>query len=145
MRLRVECAPAFNYARSTHTTDILLDTSVALSLSPVPRGGHNKALFASKDADLTLDLRYIAESGLENVPEPQVELSLLDLSEKGHKGPAVWTELELREGQAVTFVLRTPPEGKLPPQAQPTHKTAEEMGIPYESEWPAQGACRSFR
>ncbi|KAL1946135.1 hypothetical protein VTO73DRAFT_15262 [Trametes versicolor] len=132
MRLRVECAPAFNYARSTHTTDILLDTSVALSLTPVPRGQHNKALFASKDADLTLDLRYIAESGLENVPEPQVELNLLDLSEKGHKGPAVWTELELREGQAVTFVLRTPPEGKLPPQAQPTHKTAEEMGIPYE-------------
>ncbi|OJT06889.1 hypothetical protein TRAPUB_2258 [Trametes pubescens] len=132
MRLRVECAPAFNYARSTHTTDILLDTSVALSLTPAPRNGHNKALFTSPEAQLTLDLRYIAESGLENVPEPQVELNLLDLSEKGHKGPAVWTELELREGQVVTFVLRTPPEGKVPPQAQPTHKTAEEMGIPYE-------------
>ncbi|KAI0629962.1 glycoside hydrolase family 15 protein [Trametes polyzona] len=132
MRLRVECAPAFNYARSAHTTDILLDTSVALSLSPVPRDAHNKALFSSAEAELDLDLRYIAESGLDNVPEPEVKLNLLDLSDKGHKGPGVWAELDLREGQIVTFVLRTPPDVKLPPQAHPTRETAEEMGISYE-------------
>ncbi|KAI0823241.1 glycoside hydrolase family 15 protein [Trametes gibbosa] len=132
MRLRVECAPAFNYARSAHTTEVLLDTSVALSLSPAPPDGHNKALFSSPEAKLDLDLRYIAESGLENVPEPGVQLHLLDLSKRGHKGPGVWTELELREGQAVTFVLRTPPDVTLPPQAHPTHETAEAMGIPYE-------------
>ncbi|KAH9849450.1 glycoside hydrolase family 15 protein [Lenzites betulinus] len=132
MRLRVECAPAFNYARSAHTTDIILDTSVALSLSPVPSGGHNKALFSSQEPQLNLDLRYVAESGLENVPEPDVQLHLLDLSAKGHKGPGVWTELELREGQAVTFVLRTPPDVTLPLQAHPTRETAEKMGISYE-------------
>ncbi|KAI0775620.1 glycoside hydrolase family 15 protein [Trametes elegans] len=133
MPIRVECAPAFNYARSAHTTDILLDTSVALSLSPVPKDPHNKALFSSPDANLDLDLRYIAESNLDNVSEPEVQLNLLDLSDKGHKGPGVWTELELREGQIVTFVLRTPPDVKLPPQAHPTHKTAEDLGIPYET------------
>ncbi|KAI0369449.1 glycoside hydrolase family 15 protein [Pilatotrama ljubarskyi] len=132
MPLRVECAPAFNYARSPHTTDIILDTSVALSFSSVPRGSHDKALFSSPDAGLDLDLRFIAESGLENVQEPHVQLNLLDLRAQGHKGPGVWTELELREGQAVTFVLRTPPDVKLPPQAHPTRETAEEMGVPYE-------------
>ncbi|KAI0350153.1 glycoside hydrolase family 15 protein [Trametes cingulata] len=133
MPLRVECAPAFNYARSAHTTSILLDTSVALPLAPPAHDAPlNKALFSSPDAGLDLDLRFVAESGLENVPEPRVELRVLDLSKKGHKGPGVWTELELREGQAVTFVLRTPPDVKLPPQAHPTRETAEEMGIPYE-------------
>ncbi|KAI0655453.1 glycoside hydrolase family 15 protein [Cubamyces menziesii] len=132
MPLRVECAPAFNYARSPHTTDIMLDTSVALSLPPVPREAHNKALFSSPEANLTLDLRYIAESTLDNVPEPEVQLNLLYLSDKGHKGPGVWSHLELKEGQAVTFVLRTPPDVQLPREAHPTHETAEEMGIPYE-------------
>ncbi|OSC98195.1 glycoside hydrolase family 15 protein [Trametes coccinea BRFM310] len=132
MPLRVECAPAFNYARSAHTTEILVDTSVAVSWSPDPRDPHHKALFSSPEANLTMDLRYVAESTLDNVPEPEVKLDLLDLSEKGHKGPGAWTQLELKEGQIVTFVLRTPPDVKLPPQAQPSRETAEELGIPYE-------------
>ncbi|KAI8986304.1 glycoside hydrolase family 15 protein [Trametes punicea] len=132
MPLRVECAPAFNYARSSHTTEILLDTSVALSLAPVPRNSHKKALFSSSEANLNLDLRYIAESILDNVADPDVQLRLLDLSEKGHKGPGVWAHLDLKEGQVVTFVLRTPPDVQLPPEAHPSHETAEKMGIPYE-------------
>ncbi|KAI0738815.1 glycoside hydrolase family 15 protein [Daedaleopsis nitida] len=133
MPLRVECAPAFNYARSTHTTELMLDTSVALSAPSSPVDGHYKALFTSEEANLTLDLRYIAESSLEHVGEPYVKLRELDLSAKGHKGTGVWTEIELSEGQAVTFVLRTPPDNvKLPPQAHPTRRTAEEMGISYE-------------
>jgi len=35
---------------------------------------------------------------------------LLDLSAKGHKGPGVQSLFTLKEGQSVTFVLRTPPE-----------------------------------
>lgn len=135
MLLRVECAPAFNYARSTHTTELMLDTSVAQSAPTSPVDGHYKALFTSEEAGLALDLRYIAESSLESVGEPYVKLRELDLSAKGHKGTGVWAEIELREGQAVTFVLRTPPDNvQLPPQAHPTRRTAEEMGIPYESE-----------
>ncbi|CDO72280.1 Glycoside Hydrolase Family 15 protein [Trametes cinnabarina] len=132
MPLRVECAPAFNYARSSHTTEILLDTSVAVSYSPVPRDPHNKALFTSVEANLNLDLRYTAESTLENVAEPVVKLNLLDLKAQGHRGPGVWSHLDLKEGQIVTFVLRTPPDVKLPPQAQPSREAAQELGIPYE-------------
>ena len=136
MPLRVECAPAFNYARSAHTTELIIDTSVAASSPSSPHGPHYKALFTSAEGGLTLDLRYVAESSFDDdVHEPHVELRELDLSAKGHKGPGVWTEIELREGQAVTFVLRTPPgDVQMPPQAHPTHKTAREMGIPYESE-----------
>ncbi|KAI0747485.1 glycoside hydrolase family 15 protein [Fomes fomentarius] len=125
MPIRVECAPAFNYARSSHTTEILIDTSL-------PIGPHHKALFASSEANLTLDLRYLGESSLDNVGEPEIELHELDLEAKGYKGTGVWTEITLREGQVVTFVLRTPPNVRLPPQAHPTHQTAREMGIPYE-------------
>ncbi len=133
--LRVECAPAFNYARSPHTTEILIDTSVASSSPSSPIGPHHKALFASSEANLTLDLRYLGESSLDNVGEPEIELHELDLEARGHKGTGVWTEITLREGQAVTFVLRTPPNVQLPPQAHPTHQTARELGIPYESEF----------
>lgn len=98
----VQCAPAFNYARSTHITTIIDDESV-------PSGPlQKKALFES-DA-LSLDLRYVTGcSASEGMHAPQVTLELLDLSAKGHKGLAVQSLLELTEGQCVTFVLRTPP------------------------------------
>jgi len=63
--------------------------------------------------NLALDLRYVAESvyaGVgEGVSPPDVPLDILDLSAKGHKGPAVQSFVMLEEGQAVTFILRTPP------------------------------------
>ncbi|KAF7368681.1 Glycoside hydrolase family 15 protein [Mycena venus] len=96
--LRMECAPAFNYARSKHTTSILPSESPEST---------TKAVFQS-DA-LALDLRYVPESTMANVALPEIKLDLLDLSEKGHLGLGVQTEMTLEEGQCVTFVLRTPP------------------------------------
>lgn len=96
--LRMECAPAFNYARSQHATAIVPSAS--------PEGTF-KAVFES-DA-LALDLRYVPESTMLNVDVPTIKLDLLDLSEKGHLGLGVQAELLLEEGQCVTFVLRTPP------------------------------------
>ena len=97
----VQCAPAFNYARSAHKTTIVDDESI-------PEGPQKKALFTS-DA-LSLDLRYVAEcSASEGIHAPEVTLELLDLSAKGHKGLAVQSLIKLTEGQCVTFVLRTPP------------------------------------
>ncbi|EPQ54918.1 glycoside hydrolase family 15 protein [Gloeophyllum trabeum ATCC 11539] len=117
--LQLTCAPAFNYARDTHTTAIIPDTSV-------PYPAQQKALFHS--ADLDLDLRFVGESLVEGVPEPSVQLELLDLSGKGHKGPAVQSTLTLTEGQAVTFVLRVPPkEGAKVPA--PSVQRAEELGV----------------
>lgn len=105
--LRMECAPAFNYARSKHTT--------AIVPSPSP-GSTTKALFQSDG--LTLDLRYVPENTMSNVPCPELELNLLDLSEKGHLGLGVQAEMSLQEGQCVTFVLRTPPSANAPPSAE---------------------------
>ncbi|KAJ7438100.1 glycoside hydrolase family 15 protein [Mycena galericulata] len=95
--LRMECAPAFNYARSKHSTAVVASSPEHTT----------KAVFQS-DA-LTLDLRYVLENTMPNVACPSLELSLLDLSSKGHLGLGVQAELQLEEGQCVTFVLRTPP------------------------------------
>jgi len=104
----MQCAPAFNYARSTHITSIVDDDSVPVDDGTPPQ---KKALFESDS--LALDLRYIAEvmdgSTDSGISPPEVVLEFLDLSKKGHKGLAVQSKLTLEEGQCVTFVLRTPP------------------------------------
>ena len=100
----VQCAPAFNYARSAHITTFVEDESI-------PDGVQKKALF--KSDELSLDLRYISEcsqNASEDVHAPEVILKLLDLSAKGHKGPGVQSSFTLKEGQIVTFVLRIPPD-----------------------------------
>lgn len=104
LTVNVECAPAFNYARNPHVTSIVDDDSVPLNVGPQKQ---KKALFES--SDLTLDLRFIPEKTSEDVEEPVVHLTTLDLSAKGHKGLAVQAFIHLVEGQAVTFILRNPP------------------------------------
>lgn len=131
----MECAPAFNYARSSHTTEIIIDTSVPSSTDPLSPGQnpHMKALFKSAEADLDLDLRYVSESSLENVPAPDITLKILDLTKKGHLGRSVCSDFELVEGQAVTFILRTPPKHAYPDAARPSKEKAEALGVPFES------------
>ncbi|TFY72621.1 hypothetical protein EVG20_g363 [Dentipellis fragilis] len=126
MPIRVECAPAFNYAQTPHQTSIIADDSVIPNLDGSPTT-QQKAIFKSEG--LILDLRYVAESLIDNVAVPKVELQLLDLSKKGHKGPAVGVDIQLSEGQAVTFVLRTPPEGSGVEKMQPTEEHAQQFGV----------------
>ncbi|KAG6887678.1 hypothetical protein C0995_013593 [Termitomyces sp. Mi166 len=121
MPLMMQCAPAFNYARDAHSTDIVPDTSIPpLDLHPYPPSSdpgtpsqqpepQKKVVFTSS-AGFVLDLRYVPESTLDAASVPSVELGTLDLTSKGHKGLAAYAALQLSEGQAVTFVLRTPPE-----------------------------------
>jgi hypothetical protein len=105
--MRVECAPAFHYALAEHRTSLIHDDSI-------PANGEHasdkqkKALFESDE--LTLDLRFIAESVVDCVPPPTVELCTLDLRPQGHRGISISADLDLVEGQIVTFVLRTPPK-----------------------------------
>lgn len=122
--LRVECAPAFNYARDRHTTEIVVDDTVPFQIQ-------NKVVFSSPNLDL--DLRYVAESTIDNVPAPEVNLDLLDLSSQGHLGPATHCNLSLTEGQRVTFVLRIRPERDFHVQIKPTQAQADELGVPLES------------
>ncbi|OCH92848.1 glycoside hydrolase family 15 protein [Obba rivulosa] len=134
MPLRMECAPAFNYARSPHKTTIIPDTSVPSTYPPATEAGsHHKVLFSSQEAGLKLDLRYVADSGLDSVPEPTIQLKTLDLTPQGHLGLSAYVDFELHEGQSITFVLRTPPpDDDLPVEAHPSPERAKEMGVPFE-------------
>ncbi|KAG6914668.1 hypothetical protein DXG01_016028 [Tephrocybe rancida] len=110
MPLMMQCAPAFNYARDTHTTELVPDTSIPPTEGSKPSSHtHAKVAFTSSGG-FTLDLRYIAEKTGDAAEVPSVALGTLDLTSKGHKGLAAYAGLQLSEGQAVTFVLRTPPE-----------------------------------
>jgi hypothetical protein len=122
--VRVECAPAFDYARAKHTTEIVPDDSY-------PGGGQTKVFF--KSGQLNIDLRYVSESTMECVDDPLVDLKLLDLSQKGHLGPAAYCDLELVEGQVVTFILRTPPEVEMQPRFTPTVERANKLGVDLDS------------
>ena len=103
MPLLVQCAPAFNYARDRHATSVVTDSSI-----PPSAPQQTKVLFESES--LLLDLRYIVETtDTTTCNLPVVELASLDLTSKGHLGYGATTSLSLSEGQAVTFVLRTPP------------------------------------
>ncbi|EAU80931.2 glycosyl hydrolase [Coprinopsis cinerea okayama7 len=208
--MRMQCAPAFNYARDEHTTTFVEDDSIPLPIgceesidhldyyndplshtkAPLPDqdtlhanatadgtpGGepsirHPKAVFESPA--LTMDLRWVAhnaegaycgvqpsthvtyspsvsdsegeltddENASAHVSKdthlldsgqlttgsqkfmtcnsedeasaiPDIKLTLLDLSSKGHKGPAVQSDFVLTEGQGVTFVFRIVPGGE---------------------------------
>lgn len=98
LEFTMECAPAFNYAQSSHETKI------------DPSG--NKATFTCPE-HVNLDLRCVPTPG-EFAPKgqkpPSVVFDLLDLSERGHKGMGVTSTFLLKEGESVTFVLREPPK-----------------------------------
>ncbi|EGN97770.1 glycoside hydrolase family 15 protein [Serpula lacrymans var. lacrymans S7.3] len=118
--LRVECAPAFNYARDEHTTEIVPDDSI-------PGGAQNKVTFKSKD--LSLDLRYVVQNMLDGTSLPDVDLKILDLTSKGHLGLSAFCDLNLEEGQRVTFVLRIPPDYTAPAALKPSQQRADDLGI----------------
>jgi GH15 family glucan-1,4-alpha-glucosidase len=121
--LRAECAPAFNYARDQHTTEIVVDDTV-------PSHGQNKVIFRSPNLDV--DLRYVAESTIDNVPVPNVNLAHLDLSSKGHLGSAAYCNLSLQEGQRVTFVFRICPKEGFRANIKATQEHADQLGVPLE-------------
>ena len=102
--LRVECAPAFNYALAEHRTLLVPDDSIPATGEDAPVK-QKKAVFESDD--LSLDLRFVAESVIDGVSSPSVEFQTFDLRPCGHKGISVCADLDLVEGQVVTFVLRT--------------------------------------
>lgn len=135
MPLRMECAPAFDYARAAHTTALVPDDSIPDITSPTAPSSspHVKALFTS--AALALDLRYVVDctAVTDAVRPPAVRLAKLDLRAQGHRGEGACADLALEAGQVVTFVLRVPPERAPPPQAKPTRAQAQALGVPIES------------
>lgn len=124
----MECAPAFDYARAKHATEIIADDSH-------PGPSQNKVLFKSEH--LNLDLRYLGEHTMECIDDPTVDLKILDLTSKGHLGLSAYCDLDLEEGQVVTFILRTPPEIGPEVKLTPTLEKANSLGVSLESRSPA--------
>jgi len=129
--IRVECAPAFHYALAEHRTSLVPDETIPSNGDAADK--QKKVVFES--SDLTLDLRYVVESIDDGVPSPSVELQTLDLRRQGHKGIGISADLDLIEGQVVTFVLCTPPKktrGQHIPN--PTNDQAQRLGVSYDRE-----------
>lgn len=122
MPIRMECAPAFDYARARHETDFVADTSV------VPTD-QTKVVFKSEQ--LSLDLRYVAD-GADSIQPPAVKLKPLDLSKQGHLGLAACADIDMYDGQVVTFVLRIPPRHETLDDRRPTKEQIQQLGIPLE-------------
>ncbi|KAK4056783.1 hypothetical protein OIO90_002032 [Microbotryomycetes sp. JL221] len=108
----MECAPAFNYARSKH------DTQVSDNLT--------QAHFSCPD-HLDLDLRVVTANGHKDT-KPDVKFELLDLSERGHKGLGVTSTFTLVEGQTVTFILREPPKPTTSGYVKESHAAPDHSG-----------------
>lgn len=109
--VRMECAPAFNYARDEHTMEIVNDDSISPLANP-----QQKVVFRSKN--LSMDLRYVIDSSLERqtpeharkpVKSCELKFEELDLRPKGHLGLSAAANLTLHEGNVVTFILRDLP------------------------------------
>ena len=91
---------------------------------------------------MALDLRYVSEGCLESGKDespPRIEFGYLDLRKQGHLGLSAYAEFDLTEGQAVTFILRTPPshdeeEEQQEPAPVPSKAQAIKAGIPYDGE-----------
>lgn len=122
MPIRMECAPAFDYARGRHETDFVADTSVEVTTQ-------SKVVFKSEH--LSLDLRYVAE-GIDGIPAPVCKLRPLDLTKQGHLGLSAYADIDLVDGQAVTFVLRVPPGHQTLDDRRPTKEQIEKLGIPVD-------------
>lgn len=119
--IRVECCPAFDYARAAHETQFVKDDSQA--------PGHQQEKVVFRSRDLTLDLRYVVDTASDlGVAKPDVKLRPLDLRSKGHKGVGACIDLDLEEGQVVTFLLRTPPEQQ-GEHSKPTEEQAKALGL----------------
>jgi hypothetical protein len=131
--LRVECAPAFHYALHEHKTSLVSDDTIPANGEKNASDKQKRALFESEE--LTLDLRFIAESVIDGVPLPSVNLQILDLMPRGHKGLSIGVDLDLVEGQVVTFVLRTPPKAtKEQYNASSTKEQFEQQGVSFDRE-----------
>lgn len=121
---RMECFPAFDYARAEHTTEIVDDEKCAKT-----RGGQSrkKAVFRSKL--MTMELRAISgcnpDVGTCSIDDlPELKFVTDTSAWPRHKGPGVVCEFHLKEGETADFILRQDPEEAEDVQAVPDTKAS---------------------
>lgn len=93
----IEIFPAFDYARATHTTEILMPTHP-------PGSTQSKTVTFSSD-DLSLQLDVTIDRGEEHVNSCP-GLDFKKVKRDAMLGEGVVAHIHLLEGQAVSFVLR---------------------------------------
>ena len=118
------CTPYFPHFKLDDVVFQIIDDD------SIPNMSQKKALF--KSSAMHLDLRYVVESTVEDIPIPKVDLTTYDLQQVGHLGPSVTANLTLHEGQVVTFILRCPPKDPPIPQAIPRTETAKEYNVTFD-------------
>ncbi|KAI9138055.1 Six-hairpin glycosidase-like protein [Paraphysoderma sedebokerense] len=98
LKFRIECFPAFNYARSSHVAEVRPTNAQTPLSSAAP------VHFISSD-HISLDLRFLVACGNETPAAcPLVQFHIVH--REGMTGPGVIAEVELQEGQQIWFVLR---------------------------------------
>lgn len=106
VRVRMECFPAFNYARDEHDAEII----------DGHEGCEAGVTFRSKNLSLTLDVLTWTDEELklyDSLPPARAPISLDEGCERA-KGPGVVSEWFIEEGQSVTFILRDTPKENEP-------------------------------
>lgn len=111
-----ECAPAFDYARASHTTEIIpapTESTNGQTPKPLfcvhPEDRLPQIAIFTCPAHVDLDLRWVSQTTEEGAKAPAIELDYLDLTSRGHRGLGVISNFTLKEGESITFVLREPP------------------------------------
>ena len=110
LKFRMECFPAFDYARQAHTTSLVDDEKTTKS----SQGKYRKKAVFKSDL-MTLELRsstgYNPDlTTCSDISPTDFEFTLDEESWPRHKGPGVVAEFELQEGQTADFILREDPE-----------------------------------
>lgn len=126
---RLECFPAFDYARQEHTTTLVDDDKC--EKDGLTGKKRQKAVFKSEL--MKLELRSVTacdESIDPEMPPPDVHFDINSDAWPRHKGPGVIAEFTLSEGQRAEFILREEPESAEDVSGVPSAKAATDDKAP---------------
>lgn len=133
LTFRMECFPAFDYARQSHQTTLVDDERCEKDRESRFR---KKAVF--KSDIMTLELRAITGFNTDLAPLdndskiPEISFQTDTSSWPRHKGPGISAVFELEEGMVATFILREDPATAEPVQAVPSTKTPHTNKAPVQ-------------
>lgn len=113
---RLECFPAFDYARDTHETSIVDDERAtdASAEEGVSDGQKRKKAVFKSSKGMTLELRYMTGNnpdvgGCGDLPDTHIKLVKDTETWPRHKGAGIVAEFTLQEGQTADFFFREDP------------------------------------
>ena len=130
LKFRMECFPAFDYARQGHTTTLVDDEKCTKTKEGKLR---KKAVF--KSDLLTMELRAIIGCNPDTTSTPYTSPAMLEFeidseSWPRHKGPGISAVFEMQEGEIADFVFREDPVLAEDVQGVPNTRTSRTNKAP---------------